>query len=220
MLTKEVSHTLSRLIDQKAGAKPLAVAFSGGGDSTALLSLVLAWARKSGKPPVIAFIVDHGLRTGSDEEAQTAAWRAVAMGAQSKVLRWQGDKPKSGIQEKARIARYALLGEACRRHGIQTLLLGHNEDDQAETLWMRAQKKSGWRGLAGMSESIEAPIWPQLYGVKVVRPLLNATRTELRDYNREHNLAFIDDPSNENRAFTRIKAAMLCTAMKRLKRGF
>ena len=185
----------------------IAVAFSGGGDSTALLSLMLEKAKGT---KITALIVDHGLREGSVDEAKLAAQRAQDMGARTEILTWQGEKPETGIQEKARLARYGLLGAACRRLSVDTLLLGHNQDDQAETILMRQQKNSGWRGLAGMKEKTKAPLWPQLYGITVERPLLGATRAALREYNKKNNLPYIDDPSNEDRAFTRIQARMPC----------
>jgi len=193
---------LSKLIGQ--GADTLVVAFSGGGDSTALLSLVVKWA---GKRSVCALIVDHGLRDGSRDEAKLALRRALAMGASAKILtcHWQDGIPKTGIQEKARKARYHVLAQACQGIGACKLLLGHNVDDQAETVLMRKDAGSGWRGLAGMAERAAYPVWPIVQDVVIIRPLLMCTREVLRTYNRENGLAWIDDPSNENHQFTRIR---------------
>ena len=183
----------------------LAVAFSGGGDSTALLDLLLKWCENG---HVFAFIVDHALRENSDKEAKLAQGRAQAMGAQTKILtcQWPNGTPTTGIQEKARNARYQLLGEACRDLGVDMLMLGHNQDDQAETVLMRQDAGSGWRGLAGMRAYSLAPIWPALCGVIIVRPMLSCSRDELRTYSRKIGLKWIEDPSNENRSFARIRA--------------
>ncbi len=183
---------------------PIAVAFSGGGDSTALLSLVLKWA---GSRPVYGLIVDHGLRDGSKHEAYLAQKQALAMGARAEILNchWQGGIPKAGIQEKARKARYHILARACEDIGASQLLLGHNIDDQAETVLMRQKSGSGWRGLAGMAERAIYPVWPILPDLVVLRPLLAFSRKTLRVYNVENGLEWIDDPSNENRQFTRIR---------------
>lgn len=183
----------------------MAVAFSGGGDSTALLSLVLKWNKAR---PVYALIVDHGLRQGSAQEAELAQSRAKALGAKGHILKchWSEGAPKTGVQEKARNARYQLLGEACRELGVETLLLGHNFDDQAETVLMRKGSGSGWRGLAGIKPKSRAPIWPALQGVTVLRPLLSCGRIELRSYNKNNGLQWIDDPSNANISFARIRA--------------
>jgi len=199
---------LSRLIGPDT--TPLAVAFSGGGDSTALLSLVLKWARGR---PVHALIVDHGLRHGSCDEARLALKRAVAMGAGAQILtcQWDGAIPTTGIQEKARNSRYHLLAKACQAIGARKLLLGHNQDDQVETVLMRKNAGSGWRGLAAMSERASYPVWPIVADLTIVRPLLFCTRAALRRYNRNNRLAWIDDPSNENRQFTRIRTRDILT---------
>jgi tRNA(Ile)-lysidine synthase len=201
MLTDGLSDHIKTLAGE--GDEPLAVAFSGGGDSTALLALLREHLPHR---EITALIVDHALRDGSDEEAALAAKRAVELGAKVEILKWENDRPQTGIQEKARFARYGLMGDACRRLGIAKLFLGHSRDDQAETVWMRREKGSGWRGLAGMQTVIEAPIWPELWGVKIIRPLLNETRDGLRAYNQEQGLEYIDDPSNENLRFRRIQA--------------
>jgi len=204
---KKVFFKLTALVE--AGSKPLAVAFSGGGDSTALLSLVLKWSKAQ---PVHALIVDHGLRANSAKEAKLAQSRATALGAHAHILRcqWPNKKsdsvPKTAIQEKARNARYQLLGDACRGLGADVLLLGHNQGDQAETVLMRQDTGSGWRGLAGIKPRGWAPIWPALHGVNIVRPTLSCGRDELRSYNKNNGLQWISDPSNSNTSFARIRA--------------
>lgn len=223
MLTQRFFQNLTELIRVKSiqgDAIPFAVAFSGGGDSMALLSLACEWAKQNANKKVVALIVDHGLREGSAQEAEVAAMRAQAIGAHAKILNWVGEKPNTAIQEKARQARYALMGEACRHMGITQLLLGHTSDDQAETLFMRAQKQSGWRGFSGMQVRKTSPIWPELYNVEIVRPLLDASRGELRAYNGENNLDYIDDPSNEDRKYARVRARAALADMPDVKALF
>ncbi|MBL4869629.1 MAG: tRNA lysidine(34) synthetase TilS [Robiginitomaculum sp.] len=223
MLGKILPQQFSEFIDKDK--KPLAIAFSGGGDSTALLYAILEWVKcndpknepENETREIIALIVDHGLRAGSDDEAKLAAKRARHMGAKTEILTWVGDKPDTAIQEKARNARYALLGDACRRLGLTQLFLGHNQDDQAETVYMRAQKGSGWRGMAGMSTRRYAPLWPALYGVDIIRPLLGVSREDLRCFNARKNLAYIDDPSNENQKFARIRIRETLATMPDIK---
>ena len=185
----------------------IAVAFSGGGDSTALLSLLLKWTDGA---DIYAFIIDHGLRAGSGDEAKLARRCAINIGARAEVLTalWPDGIPTTGIQEKARNARYQLLAQACDKLQVDTLslFLGHNEDDQAETVLMRQDAGSGWRGLAGIAGRALFPVCPTVSGVQVLRPLLSCTRAELRNYNRKNGLKWIDDPSNENRSFARIRA--------------
>ncbi len=179
----------------------LAIGFSGGGDSTALVHLCAGLKRK----PLI-LIVDHALRDGSRAEAEQASQFAESLGLQTKILTWSHDGVTSGIQEKARCARYQLMGQACRDAGVLYLLTAHTRDDQAETLMMRYDRGTGWRGAAGMAKASSGKLWPELAHVKLLRPLLNVSRESLRAYNRKHKLSWIEDPSNKNTDFTRIRA--------------
>lgn len=180
---------------------PLAIAFSGGGDSTALVYLM-----RNRRPRPYVYIVDHALRENSDLEAMRA-WRfASDLGLQTQILKWNHDNPTTGLQEKARMARYGLLGAACRKRHISHLLTAHTKDDQAETLLMRRDRQTDWRGAAGMKSRVYAPIWPELAEIILHRPLLGHSRNDLRDYNRSHDLSWSEDPSNDNRQFKRIQA--------------
>ena len=181
---------------------PIAVAFSGGGDSLALLHLTLKWAAGQ---PVHALIVDHKLREGSGVEALRAADEAARIGAKPQILNWSHSGVTSGLQDRARVARYDLLGRACRELGAAYVQLGHNQDDQAETVAMRKANGSGWRGLAGIKPISHAPVWPQLRGVSLHRPLLEVTRGQLRGYCRQHGLNYQEDPSNENLNYQRVQ---------------
>ena len=185
----------------------LAIGFSGGGDSTALVHLCSKLKRKP-----LVLIVDHALRAGSQDEAKQASDFAQSLGLQTRILTWSHSGVSSGLQEKARRARYDLMGQACREARISHLLTGHTKDDQAETLLMRYDRKSGWRGAAGMAKVSSGKIWPELVDVKLLRPLLNVSRENLRSYNRENNLKWTEDPSNENRDFTRIRARQYLSA--------
>ena len=208
---RKVSAQLTELIGARSKRQAVfAVAFSGGGDSTALLSLALKWSKAR---PVHALIIDHALRPDSAKEAKLAQARANALGAETQILKceWGSTIPKTGIQEKARHARYQLLGDACRELGAENLLLGHNQDDQTETVLMRQDAGSGWRGLAGIKQQVRAPIWPALQGLNVVRPMLSCGRYELRSYNKNNDLEWIDDPSNANTTFARIRARKYLT---------
>lgn len=178
---------------------PFALAFSGGGDSVALL-------KELRKHPGLKAVlhVDHGLREGSDAEAQRAAELAKTLGQGLIVLTWKPDEQTSGLQEKARQARYGLMGDYCRSHDIPALLTAHHADDQAETVLMRVKRGSGWRGAAGIWPKRYAPVWPELAGVTLYRPALGVSRAELRA-----NLASIEpinDASNIDRTFARVRA--------------
>ncbi|MGJ8559844.1 MAG: tRNA lysidine(34) synthetase TilS [Litorimonas sp.] len=182
-----------------ANGIPFALAFSGGGDSLALLQELRSHA---GLKAVLH--VDHGLREGSDSEAQRAAELAKSLGHDLIILTWEPEGSTSGLQEKARQARYGLMGDYCRTHDIPALLTAHHADDQAETVLMRVKRGSGWRGAAGIWPMRYAPVWPELAGVTLYRPAIGVSRAALRA-----NLAALDpinDVSNIDRNFARVRA--------------
>ncbi len=192
---------------------PAAIAFSGGGDSTALLHLC------ADLPNIThAFIIDHGLRAGSAAEVNQAADYARSFGYHVQSERWSHVGISTGIQMKAREYRYAAMGRMCRAAGLKHLITAHTADDQAETLLMRLDRQSGWRGLAGMRGSAFAPLWPALMGITLHRPLLSVSRAKLRAYNAKEKLIYVDDPSNENRAFARVRARQFLKADQNLRR--
>jgi len=180
-------------------SKPvLAVAVSGGRDSLALALLASEWAVARGGH-VVGLIVDHGLR--AEAAAEAAATRALLArhDIAADILRWKGTKPRHGLQEAARTARYDLLFEACRKHGILHLLVAHHADDQAETVAMRAARGSGPDGLAGMAALVEQR------HARLLRPLLAVPRARLTETLQARGVAWIDDPSNADPRFERAR---------------
>ncbi|MFM8991685.1 MAG: tRNA lysidine(34) synthetase TilS, partial [Alphaproteobacteria bacterium] len=176
----------------------LAVALSGGADSTALLLLADRWARARGGD-VLALVVDHGLRPGSAAEAEAVAAGCAARGIAHRVLRREGPPPARRIQERAREARYRLLEGACAVEGVIHLLVGHHARDQAETIAMRRERRSGEDGLAGMAlEATRADL-------RILRPLLALEPDDLRAWLRERGASWIEDPSNRDPRFLRAR---------------
>ena len=112
----------------------------------ALLWLAARWAAAASGPKLSVLTVDHGLRAEAAAEAEEVARAAALLGLDAHILRWNGAKPKTGLQEQARAARYRLMGEWCRTHGATTLITAHTRDDQAETVLMRLARGSGNRG--------------------------------------------------------------------------
>ncbi len=176
----------------------LVLAVSGGPDSTALLYLASRWRAglKSG-PNLIAVTVDHGLRMESASEAKAVARLCRKLGVTHKTLRWTGTKPKTGLQDAARRARYDLLAKEAARRGARHVLTAHTLDDQAETILFRLSRGSGLSGLAAMARESE------LSGVVIVRPLLDVPKARLIATLRKARIAFADDPSNRDPRFTR-----------------
>ena len=176
----------------------LAIAVSGGADSLALCLRAAGWARRR-RGVATALVVDHGLRPGSSGEArQVAAWLA-ARDIPVQVLTWHGQIPDRAIQEAARRTRYRLMTDWCRDHGVLHLLLGHHQEDQAETVLMRLARGSGVDGLAAMSAVVETA------AVRLLRPLLDVAPALLRETLRRRGQPWIEDPSNQDPRFSRAR---------------
>jgi tRNA(Ile)-lysidine synthase len=176
----------------------LAVAVSGGSDSMALAVLAKNWVGRRGGT-LTALVVDHGLRAESSAESLCVQRRLQSLSISTEVLVWSGNKPTTGIQASARTKRYALLENWCGRHGVLHLLTGHHADDQVETIAMRAARRSGVDGLAGMSALVERT------QCRVMRPLLGQNRDDLQAYLRPLGIYWIDDPSNSDIRFERAR---------------
>ncbi len=174
----------------------LAVAVSGGADSMALCLLANRWAGARGGC-VTALTVDHGLRSGARAEAMQVRRWLNERGIEHGLLCWMGEKPSTGIQEAARVARYGLMSQWCRDAGVLHLLLGHHQQDQAETVLMRYCRGSGLDGLAGMAAVVETA------AVRLVRPLLKTSPLRLRAALSAAGQSWIEDPSNSDPAYTR-----------------
>jgi tRNA(Ile)-lysidine synthase len=179
-------------------APRLAVALSGGADSLALTVLLSDWAVAQGGS-VVALTVDHRLRPGSTAEARRVAGLCRGLGLEHHLLTWRGPKPESNLQAAARRARYGLLAGWCARHGVLHLAAAHHRDDQAETLLLRLERGSGLDGLAAMAGLRE------LAGLRLLRPLLAVPKARLEATLRARGLGWIEDPSNENLLFARIR---------------
>lgn len=180
----------------------LALAVSGGADSMALMLLVARWlacSRDRPPPRVIVLTVDHGLRPESAAEAAEVAAEAGRFGFAHRTLTWLGDKPATGRQAAARAARYRLLAEAMASAGCEALVTAHTADDQAETLLMRLARGSGVDGLAAIAPAAT------LAGVRVLRPLLRVSRLRLVATLAAAGVRWIEDPSNADPAYERVR---------------
>ena len=186
---------LDGLIDAQA---PIGIAVSGGPDSLALLALAAA-----ARPGLIeAATVDHALRAESSAEAEMVARAAKTLGVPHRVLTVEWAKrPESAIQERARVERYRLLAGWVREQGLHALVTAHHLDDQAETFMMRLARGAGVRGLAGMRRLAPVPG----SDLALLRPLLGWRRMELEEICNEFGLTPIDDPSNADDQFERVR---------------
>jgi tRNA(Ile)-lysidine synthase len=183
---------------------PGAVAVSGGGDSVALMRLLADWARarKLDAPKILT--VDHGLAAGSKTRANDVKAQAKTLNLACEILSWKGRKPKSDIEANARAARYRLMGEWCRVHGIRYLYVAHSQDDQAETFLLRLARGSGLDGLSAMRRVAPFPL-EGFAGLSLVRPLLEMSRDDLRSFLKSRRIAWHDDPMNADLRFARVR---------------
>jgi tRNA(Ile)-lysidine synthase len=178
--------------------KKVAVAVSGGSDSLALLYLTHGWVGAKGE--VIALTVDHGLRPESAAETQRVRAQLNKDNIKHKILKWEKSFiPSNNIQAKARNARYNLLVNWCKDNGHNTLLVAHTLNDQIETFFMNLARGSGLDGLAGIKEKVN------IDGIDIIRPLLNTEKSVLENYLVSKSIPWIQDPSNFNEKFTRVK---------------
>ncbi len=175
------------------------VAVSGGGDSLALMLILADWAREN-NISLFAATVDHGLRPEAAQEAHTVAEIAQKNGIPHETLSWQGWDGAGNLQDRARRARYQLLLDWAEKHQIGVVALGHTADDQAETVLMRLAREAGVDGLSGMGTR------RKVGSVEFVRPMLQRSRAELREYLTSRGQVWVDDPTNHDDRYDRIKA--------------
>jgi tRNA(Ile)-lysidine synthase len=183
--------------------RPLVVALSGGGDSLALTLIADAWARRASRPLLI-LTVDHRLQAASADWTEACAALARRLERPFRALAWTGDKPTSGLPAAARRARHALLAEAARDAGARVLMMGHTADDLGEAAAMRAAGAT----TPDPREWAPSPVWPEGRGLFVLRPLLGASRGELRAWLAERGEVWIEDPANADPRYARSRARL------------
>jgi tRNA(Ile)-lysidine synthase len=180
----------------------IAVAYSGGRDSTALLHATIHQAALDGVQ-VLALHVHHGLSPHADEwldraARQCARWARRGLPVAFAAERIAG-RPRRGesVEAWAREARYRALREMAFAGGATVVLLAHHRRDQAETFLLQALRGAGVAGLSGMPRQVVRD------GITWQRPWLDRPRAEIEAYIRRHRLKFVDDDSNADLRFAR-----------------
>jgi tRNA(Ile)-lysidine synthase len=202
---------LQRLFAGVAGEPAIGLAVSGGADSLALLVLAQRWAATLAQPPRLhVYSLDHGLRPEAADEVAMVLGIARQFGLAATGLVWAGDKPLSGLQEAARLARYRLIGAAMAGDGVGVLLTAHHRNDQAETVLMRMAHGSGLEGLKGMTPRSEVA------RVQVHRPLLAVDRDALAAVVDRAGLVPAADPSNLDNHYERVRWRQAMPALAEL----
>lgn len=184
----------------------VAVAVSGGGDSMALLDLVQHWAFGE-RIKLSAVTVNHGLRPEAADEAAMVARFCADRNIPHETLLWTGWDGSGNLQNAARKARYRLIADWAKGRGVDTICLGHTLDDQAETFLLRLARKAGSDGLRGMPHRFER------LELQWVRPVLSMPRADLRAFLKRKGIPWVEDPSNDDQAYDRVKARKVLAAL-------
>jgi tRNA(Ile)-lysidine synthase len=203
----------------------IGLAVSGGGDSMAMLTLAYNWAHRWGVRLWVA-TVDHGLRPESANEAAMVAEECRALTLPHATLRWHWDG-RGNVMDQARRARLGLLNEwAC---SLNHILFAHTRDDVAERFLMRLARGAGANGLAAMQarrhvrpervpgEIIgERPEQPPVIngGFHIIRPCLDMGRDELRHYLKTLKGRWVDDPTNDDAKYDRVRMRKLLSVLE------
>lgn len=168
--------------------------YSGGADSTCLLSLMAALGID-----VVAVHLHHGMRAEADEELEKCEEFCKSLGIE--FLTGRADVPALaqnrgiGVEEAGRIARYAFFEQCAMTIRAELIATAHTMDDHVETVLFNLVRGTGLKGLSGIPE----------VNANIVRPLLKFTREETRRYCQEKELWFHDDPANFDQSFSRVK---------------
>lgn len=201
-----MSRTLAQALQDFAPGLPLAVAYSGGADSTALL---LACAEKW-PGQVSAIHIHHGLQAAADAFEQHCRAFCERLGVPLQVRRVDAHPaPGQSPEEAARRARYEAFCDITLAdtapHAIKNIAIAQQADDQAETLLLALSRGAGLPGLSAMPAQ-----WAR-DGIRYYRPLLDVPGAELRRWLRERGETWIEDPTNADQQFTRnrIRARLL-----------
>jgi len=192
--------TLETIFAPVADYDAIGLAVSGGADSLALMLLAQRWAEdRETAPRLHVYSVDHRLRPEARAEVAMVLKTAKALGLAATGLVWSGDKPATGVQEAARIARYRLIGDAMAADTVPVLLTAHHRDDQAETVLMRLAHGSGIEGLKGMAPA------SIVEGIAVHRLLLGCDPAHLKSLVEAAGLTPASDPSNDDAHYERVR---------------
>ncbi|MBS1186333.1 MAG: tilS [Burkholderiaceae bacterium] len=177
-------------------APSIAVAYSGGLDSSVLLHLARECAAQRGIR-LLAFHVHHGISPNADDWLTHCRRESERLGIGFDARRVQvAVDDGRGLEAAARSARYAALGEMCRQHRVELLLTAHHQDDQTETVLLQMLRGAGMAGLSGMAETGKAPDLLGDEQILLARPLLDTPRIGLRDIAAARGLAHVEDESN------------------------
>jgi tRNA(Ile)-lysidine synthase len=212
---KKINHIYFRFrekISSFVGKEKFAIAVSGGSDSLALSVLAKLYSLENDND-FISLIIDHKLRKESAEEAKETYKNLTVRKIKAKILTYQGEKFSSNIQKKARDLRYDLFEKYCVKNKIKFLILAHHQDDLIENFYIRLIRGSGIKGLTSLQN-----IFEYNKNFYLLRPLLNFNKQELLTVSKKYYSSWIEDPSNKNDKFLRVRIRKMQTKLQ--KEGF
>ena len=182
----KINSNLSKLSIHKD--EKIVVAVSGGCDSMALILCL----KQLGFTNLLPVIIDHKLRENSTVEAKNVSDYLLKYSLKSEILTWNHLEISSGMEEKARNARYILLLNYCTQNNSKFLLLGHHADDQVETFLLNIARGSGLNGLTAMA------MVSRKNGINIVRPMLDIYKQEIKEFLIKNKISWFEDESNQN----------------------
>ncbi len=189
----------------------LVVGLSGGPDSIFLLYYIKYLRDYFGfLGSVNPIIVDHGLRIESKNEALKAKKIAARIGFDSKIIKIKDRYFSGNLQNWARIQRRDILYHFAQQHSAD-IVLGHQYDDQIETIYMRLIRSSGFDGLVGIKEITK---WKE---IKVLRPLLKIKKIEIVNFLDSKKIPYVSDKSNFDYKFERVKSRKILKSLRKNK---
>jgi tRNA(Ile)-lysidine synthase len=177
------------IMDQRS----VILAVSGGCDSVALMVGATRLSDRL-KARFEVVTVDHGLRSSSAHDAHAVVRQARALGLPAHVRKLRMKKG-AGIEERARIARYETLDSARKARRFAWVATAHTANDQAETLLQRLARGSALTGAGSILEKRD----------RIIRPMLFATRTQVRKWLRAQRVPWLEDPMNEDTSLLRVR---------------
>jgi tRNA(Ile)-lysidine synthase len=212
---KKINHiyfSFREKISSFIGKERFAIAVSGGSDSLALSVLAKLYSLENDNA-FVSLIIDHKLRNESAEEARVTYKNLTQNKIKAKILTYQGEKFSSNIQKKARDLRYDLFHNYCAKNKIKFLILAHHQDDLIENFYIRLIRGSGIKGLTSLQN-----IFEYSKNFYLLRPLLNFNKQELLSVTKKSYSSWIEDPSNKNDKFLRVRIRKMQTKLQ--KEGF
>ena len=194
-LTQKVQKAIStgRLITP---GSHILVGVSGGADSVALLHSLQGIKTENLKSEISVAHLNHGIRTEAADDARFVEnlCRKLNIPFYSATV----DIPKiaavTGVSPEmaARDARYRFFAETAENAGVSAVATAHTLDDQAETLLLKLCRGAGSAGLDGIADSTE------IHGLKVIRPMLTASRSDVENFLKENNISWREDATNSD----------------------